>query len=202
MSYTPNDASQWSTGGDDQASYTAPTTMGYDVSYLPATTGSWTTTGMEMTSSSAFPDPMCSYMGTSDNTGTYDSSYQYASAGSFTDDQNQYMYQYDQEGEAQEASEEEFSSKKKGKKRAPRKYTTEQMAKRREQNRKAQRVYRDRKDQRIKELEEQLAATSQQTEVISSAIEALRAEHAALTGGSSSIAGYPAYGGYPPATGI
>ncbi|KAM7199982.1 hypothetical protein V8F33_004156 [Rhypophila sp. PSN 637] len=201
MSYTPNDASQWTTGSDDQAGYTVPTTMGYDLSYLPATTGSWNTTGMEMTHSSAFPDPMYSYMGTSENTGAYDSSYQYASAGSFTDDQNQYMYQYDQEGEAQEASEEESASKK-GKKRAPRKYTSEQMAKRREQNRKAQRVYRDRKDQRIKELEEQLAAASQQTEVISSAIEALRAEHAALTGGSSSVTGYPAHGGYPPATRI
>ncbi|KAK3332884.1 hypothetical protein B0T19DRAFT_457873 [Cercophora scortea] len=73
---------------------------------------------------------------------------------------------------------------KKRNKRPPRQYSPEQLAKRREQNRKSQRAYRDRKDQRIKELEDQLAAAAQQTDMISSAIESLRSEYDSLRGGT------------------
>ncbi|KAK3693122.1 hypothetical protein B0T22DRAFT_449005 [Podospora appendiculata] len=73
---------------------------------------------------------------------------------------------------------------KKRNKRPPRQYSPEQLAKRREQNRKSQRAYRDRKDQRIKELEDQLAAAAQQTDMINSAIENLRSEYDSFRGGT------------------
>ncbi|KAJ9143416.1 hypothetical protein NKR23_g6554 [Pleurostoma richardsiae] len=52
----------------------------------------------------------------------------------------------------------------------------EVLARRRAQNRQSQRAYRERKEQRIKELEEQLASVNCKNETLSSACEALRAQ--------------------------
>jgi hypothetical protein len=79
---------------------------------------------------------------------------------------------------------------------------------RRAQNRASQRAYRERKDQRIKDLEQMLNDAKQRNEVLTQAYATLHAEYVALK--SSQIAdpsSYPqhydmAYGTAPPAMGL
>ncbi|KAK3381074.1 hypothetical protein B0H63DRAFT_196103 [Podospora didyma] len=87
------------------------------------------------------------------------------------------MHMYSPRGE-QDPS--QYDDGKKGKRRPPRMYTPEQLAHRREQNRKSQRAYRDRKDQRIKELEEQIAAAEKESRDLNSALQALQDEYKSL----------------------
>ncbi|KAM7208301.1 hypothetical protein V8F20_001279 [Naviculisporaceae sp. PSN 640] len=199
MSFTSNDALPWTTGGGSPVASTSE----YDLIYFPVTTAAFGATGTDLSSSTHFFDRMHTSTRTLDDS-TYNPYYQCHVDWVFSEQDGEVSQIIHQEANNQDAkgqgSNKEDTTKRKGKKRPPRKYTAEQLAKRREQNRKAQRTYRDRKDQRIKELEEQLAAASQQTEIISSAIDALSAEHAALTG--PSVTGYPSsYGVYPSVTG-
>ncbi|KAH8900694.1 hypothetical protein GQ53DRAFT_130281 [Thozetella sp. PMI_491] len=62
--------------------------------------------------------------------------------------------------------------------RAP--LTPKQRERRKEQNRKSQRAYRERRDQRVKELEAELVESTRKGELISTAYQELKAEYEAL----------------------
>ncbi|KAK4033431.1 hypothetical protein C8A01DRAFT_40126 [Parachaetomium inaequale] len=66
------------------------------------------------------------------------------------------------------------------------------LSRRRAQNRASQRAYRERKDQRIKDLEQMLDDAKQRNDVLSQAYAALHAEYVALkSSGVGDSAGYP-----------
>ncbi|KAG7288619.1 hypothetical protein NEMBOFW57_004973 [Staphylotrichum longicolle] len=76
------------------------------------------------------------------------------------------------------------------------------LSRRRAQNRASQRAYRERKDQRIKDLEQLLNDAKQRNDVLSQAYATLHAEYVALKSSQISDTGYPpqydvAYGAAP-----
>jgi AP-1-like factor len=76
------------------------------------------------------------------------------------------------------------------------------LSRRRAQNRASQRAYRERKDQRIKDLEQMLSDAKQRNDVLGQAYAALQAEYIALKTSQYKDASYHADLSYNPAVGM
>ncbi|KAJ4306182.1 hypothetical protein N0V88_000978 [Collariella sp. IMI 366227] len=128
-------------------------------------------------------------------------------------DSEQYLSEYpspsqEDEGDSAESSEQQKPAAKRKRENRYKNAPPAVLSRRRAQNRASQRAYRERKDQRIKDLEQMLNDAKQRNDVLSQAYAALHAEYISLK--SSPISepqSYPqhydlTYGGTVPSMGL